>query len=238
MADASYQGLWNAIRGVQLPAADRRPLPLYIEPQSVEELADRVTRHGLERMTAIASLLLESRVAVLADSRLTNDERLAVMDSVLALLPYGFRTVISVSTGLNNTVQHRIDLMFAEYSNEQVLVPLANSAPAPMPRTKDGRAYLRLLREFIQSIGTQPVIQHLWNAKSALREKRPDDALALLSELSDTTAVRGAIGQAAAEAARIAAAADSHEPVLFGASYPDVLRLGVRQPLRVIQAIR
>jgi hypothetical protein len=205
---------------------------LFIEPQSVEELAEMVEQYGLERMTAIAALLLESRVS-LSDSRLTNDERIAVLDSALALLPYGYRTVMSVSTGMDRTVQHRIDLTFAGYSDNQVEVSFANSAPIPMPSSEHGHDYLRLLRESIQSIGIQPVVQHLWDAKSAFRVKRKYDAFALLARLGVTAPVSRAIRQNAADAAQIAAVADAHEPVLFGTSYPSALRFGVRQPLYV-----
>jgi TIR domain len=245
-ADASHQGLWNAIREVQFPAVDRKPLPLHIEPQPIEELARRVEQHGVERMAAIAALLLEGRVA-LTDSGLTHEDRVADLDAVLALLPYGYRTVISASTWVNNTVLHSIDLVFAEFANNQALVPLDSSAPLPMPRTKPVQAYFDLLRKSIQSYGIQSVLRRLWDAKRALQEKGPGYALAVLieafaspsetsaiwSEPSLTPAMRTAIRRDDADAAQAAAAAGAHEPVLFGASYPRVLRLGVRQPLYV-----
>ena len=254
VAGASYQRLWETIGKVKLPANDQQPLVLSIQSQPVDELATAVEQYGIERVSIIAALLLDGEPIVLTDSAtLPRDERLAVLDAVLALLPFGFRAGLSASTSVDNTISHVIDLVFAEYANNrQVPVSLANSAHVPMPNTKLGQDYLGLLREKIAANGLEAVIRHLWAANEALPLTRAPDAPRLLSELPVAPAAREPIRQdkpdagitiaaedaarisaIAEDAARITAIAEAHNRVQFSASYSDVLRLGVRQPLYV-----
>lgn len=239
-ARASYQGLWNAVRDVRLPALDRLPLLLEPRAQSVDDLVTTVERRGRDRMTSLAAMILEGPVALTESAQLSRDERLAVLDAIVALLPYGFRAAISASSAVDNNVRHSVDLVFAEYANianNQTLVPLSVASPVPVPRTAAGRAYRDLLREKILTFGIRAVVEHLWAATEARSLARPEEARAILRELPPPTNVlsvsRAAISRETTEAAEILAKTADRERVQFTASYPGMLAPGIWYPLYV-----
>jgi hypothetical protein len=195
-AGASYQGLWQALRGAALPTADRLPLTVSLGRQSTNDVAATIDRYGRERMIALAAMILENRI-VLADSAgLPRDERLAVLDAAVALLPYGFRAALSTSSAVDNTVSHKIDLVFAEFineANEQAIVPLSKTAPVPVPRTKLGRSYQDMLREKIQDPGLCAVIEHLWAWIAPCSLQHQEAALEILAQLDFDGSLRRAL---------------------------------------------
>lgn len=178
--DASYQTLWHAVQKVHLPPAERAPLPLSLSPQRPDRLAAAIETLGFESLATIAAALLEGRVAVTGAGGRQRDERLRILDAVAALLPYGFRASLTVSTWVENTLSHRIRLVFADFSHDQRLLSLSEAAPLP-PGV--GRDYLDTLRRKADICGLEAVIAHLWGAKKPLSFERPQDALEILDEL-------------------------------------------------------
>jgi hypothetical protein len=183
---------------------------------------------------ATAPLLLEGNIGLEVRSGANLSERLAVLDAVLALLPYGLRAGMFVSTTVDNPNRHVIDLAFTEYRAPRCLVRLGDSVPIPRPDTELGRAYLSTLHETVRLHGLWAVVEHLWRAEQPLFEDRPSDALGILSRLGPTPAMRTAMRADDALAARIDAEADAREGVHFTVSYPGVLTPSVRQPLHVL----
>jgi hypothetical protein len=95
---ASYSGLVNAVRDVQLLPGQSEPMRV---PLPDEE--DPPATGGPAGL--VASLLLTSRpVCVLAGDHLSAGERLAFIDEVLARLPFGLRATLSASTWASPTV--------------------------------------------------------------------------------------------------------------------------------------
>jgi hypothetical protein len=96
--EASYAGLVNAVRDVQL-------LPSQSEPMRVQlpSRGDPPATDGPAEL--VASLLLTSRpVCVLAADHLPAWQRLDFIDEVLAQLPFGLRATLSASTWASPTV--------------------------------------------------------------------------------------------------------------------------------------
>jgi len=178
---ASYQTLWEAVRNERLPKADHVPLQLTVRPQSPDDLLTTITDIGIDQAAAIAASLLDGPVALAGTGHLKLDDRLAVLDAVAALLPYGFRADLSASSAVDNTVAHKIRLVFAEFPNsQQQAVALRGARPELRPESLD---YLHMLLLKKGDSGTWPVISHLWQAKPACSFTRPMDARKILDEL-------------------------------------------------------
>lgn len=201
-AGASYQGLWEALADVALPTADHQPTAVVLGRQAADSLVATIEYYTVERMTALAAMILEDRVVLADTAALRRGERLAVLDAAVALLPYGFRAALSASSAVNNVVSHKIDLVFAEFANEaskQVMMPLS-AAAVPVPRTTLGRSYQDLLRKKAQppGPGLHAVIEHLWAATAPCSLQHQATALEILAELDFDGSLREALGDGTA----------------------------------------
>lgn len=181
-AGASYQTLWAAAQDKEISRHEAAPLPLTVSGQAAGTLAATIERYGLAQLGALAAALLDGPVVVCDAAGLPRDERLAVLDAIAALLPYGFRADLSASSVVDNTLKHGIRLVFADYSGSgQRLRSLRT--PAPPPDSELGRHYLATLEEKAASCGPQAVVDYLWTFRAPCSFKHPGAALAILSEL-------------------------------------------------------
>jgi hypothetical protein len=192
---ATYWQLWHSVRDVSLPVEEKRPLQLRLVPQRIENVATAaVERYGLESISHLAALILEGRVAIAGSGALSRDERLAIVDAAIALLPYGCRAFLTTSTAVDDISEHRLDVVFAEFgqSDDQILVSLSKSS-IPSPRTPTGRAYLAMLYEAIQGTDIETVIAYLRKATAPLQRVQRDSALEVLDELRQSIVKERAI---------------------------------------------
>src|SRR5579872_2669659 len=188
-AGASCRTLWDAFAQVRLPRADDLPITVTVARQSLGEVVTAIDAVGFERAAAIAAALLDGPVALTGTSglRLTDRSgtltRLAALDAVSALLPYGFRADLAVSTAVDNTLAHRMRLVLAEYaSGTQRAVPLRGQPVAP--RSELGRDYLAMLLDKRRWDSAETVVAHLWHATAACSFGRPEAALEVLDHLN------------------------------------------------------
>lgn len=99
----SYQELVTAVRDQMLPAGLIEPIKVELPAQTTPNAATGSVRALAEN---VATLLLTTRqVCVLGAEDVTADDRLAFIDTVMALLPYGLRCTMSASTWASSTVQ-------------------------------------------------------------------------------------------------------------------------------------
>jgi hypothetical protein len=90
--DASYVSLANAVRGIQLLPGQNEPIQVRVPPA-----ADPPATGGPAEL--VASWLLTTRpVCVLDADHVPVEQRLAFIDEVLSLLPFGLRARLSAST--------------------------------------------------------------------------------------------------------------------------------------------
>jgi hypothetical protein len=181
-ARASYQTMWAAVRDAQIPRDEPAPLPLAVSGQVPGTLADTVERYGLPQLAALAAALLDGPVVVSDAAGLSRDERLAVLDAIAALLPYGFRADLSASSVVDNTVKHGIRLSFADYPGAGRQLRSLRT-PAAQPGSPLARRYLATLAEKADTRGLQAVVDHLWGFWHPHSFDQPGIALAILSEL-------------------------------------------------------
>jgi len=217
-AGASYRGLWDAVRDIRLPSSAGPSRRLTVRSPSRGELAETIRQIGIEPVAVAAAYLLDGRQVALTGhelARLDRLDRLAALDAVFALLPYGFRAGLSASTGVNNPIDHRISLVFAEsvrraeLASQQVRVSL--SEPTVAPPNGLSREYLRHLFRVIEEYGLDVLVAHLWAARDEHSVERPGEALWRLDELSRRYTT-GRLPDAAAEPPETQAPLPEPEP--------------------------
>ena len=188
-AGASYRTLWEAVASVRLPRPDDQPVRAVTRAQSLNDLVAVIDGVGFAHVAATAAALLDDPVAVTGTSglRLTDPagplDRLAVLDAIAALLPYGFRADLSASTAVDNTVAHRTRLILAEYAGRGQQAAGLGDAPVT-PRSELARDYLNMLLEKGRWDGSQAVVAHLWDATGACSFAQPEVALEILDGLN------------------------------------------------------
>ncbi|GAA3422717.1 hypothetical protein [Streptosporangium vulgare] len=113
----SYEGLYQALNGQVLPSGGDL---LVIDPPALdaEATAEAVDQTA---MGAAALLLTGRRICVVEGGGAPLLDRLRFLDTVAALLPYGFRTKLIASTWAPFAAGHRNRLFFAEHPSEDAL---------------------------------------------------------------------------------------------------------------------
>ncbi|MFI5957832.1 hypothetical protein [Cryptosporangium sp. NPDC051539] len=111
----TYTDLYRAIRAADIPSRpDGATLELRLPPLDPEALEAEIDRAGLDLVVDTTALLLKSPVAVLGAPPVTTEQhvsqRLAFLDAVTSLLPYGQRARLTVSTWAQADAEHRIRL--------------------------------------------------------------------------------------------------------------------------------
>ncbi|NBE92660.1 hypothetical protein FE391_03730 [Nonomuraea sp. KC401] len=105
----SYRALYEALAGQDFSG----DAPFLLSPAAYDER--RLAAQVNPTARRAAALLLTGRpVCVVRAGHLSPDRRLDFLDAVAALLPYGFRHTLAVSTWTNSASLHRIRLSFAE----------------------------------------------------------------------------------------------------------------------------
>ena len=183
-ANASFQTISETALGTELPVPEHGMMPLGIAGQSPDELIRTIEAYGFEQFAALATAVLEGPVVLAETRHLDRRQRLAILDAVAALLPYGFRAGLSVSSVVDNTSKHEIRLAFAEFAGKgQRLLPLPG--PAAEPRTEVATRYLKLLKEkeCAPGLGLAPLVEYLWSLKEPHSFDNPETAITALVDL-------------------------------------------------------
>lgn len=115
LGPVSYERLYRALEGQALPPDGA---PLVVDPPALDVEATAAAV-GQTAMGAAALLLTGQRVCVVEGGGASLLDRLRFLDTVAALLPYGFRTKLIASTWAPLAAEHRSRLFFAEYPSEK-----------------------------------------------------------------------------------------------------------------------
>lgn len=117
-AVVNYAALHEAARQVTDFPADGGTIPLALRLRTAAEAASLVQEAGEQAVRAAAALLLSGPVSVVQAHGSTPEERLAFIDAVASLLPYGFRAKFSAATWSDSGTKHRVRLAFAARPRE------------------------------------------------------------------------------------------------------------------------
>jgi hypothetical protein len=153
--EVSYAELLEAIDHQELPprGADApEPVMIRIPPRQSLRPATGPVRELAETVAGL--LLTGTRICVVGAGTIPATDRLAFIDSVLSLLPYGLRATLSASTWASPTAQNlKLRLYFAEAPGEDegrtrhVRWEQSGSAEFPDPDGEAARLYLDWLRQ-------------------------------------------------------------------------------------------
>jgi hypothetical protein len=164
----SYLGLYRALSEVKLPVTDSGP-PITIDPEPFDPavIAADILGLGADMLSTTAALLLTRgrRICVTQAEHTTLPQRLRFLDGVAALLPYGYRAKLTLSTWANSATRHRLRLFFAHDARD-VDEPDHEVTPLPWKGesvASDGveRTYFELLTSALGRHGTAEVVTAL-----------------------------------------------------------------------------
>jgi hypothetical protein len=153
----SYAALFEAVRREQLPPGRSEPIPVQL-PSGWDSPATSDPVRGLAPL--VASLLLTSiPVCVLDADHLEADGRLAFIDDVLSLLPFGLRATLSASTWASPTAQDlKLRLFFStarrDNGDRTCYVPWGRPDQVGIPygRSEAAEFYLGWLKDASTSV--------------------------------------------------------------------------------------
>jgi hypothetical protein len=183
----TYVDLFDAL--VEQRPAGRTGLRCEPAPPDLRAVAATIDAFGARWLASAAAALLEGPVMLRPDQGLdTLRERLACLDAVAALLPYGYRATLTASSWTPNDSEHAIRLAFSDrpvagrrlLRRDQQVVELI----AP-----EARNYADRLVRQLDRLGTEPVLRHLWADDTSCNLDSADRALESLAALDRTYAV-------------------------------------------------
>ncbi|GAA4188400.1 hypothetical protein GCM10022252_23600 [Streptosporangium oxazolinicum] len=136
----SYEDLYHVLKGCPLPMDGQ--FAVHVPTLDSGAVAARV--NGTVMSTA-ALLMTGQHVCVLGGEAVPMEERLRFLDTVAALLPYGMRARLTVSTWASSTAEHKIRLAFTQHVPARTY-PITWGQLAEIPaHEEDAYRYLALL---------------------------------------------------------------------------------------------
>jgi hypothetical protein len=175
----SYAGLYEALSGLTPPFSPDG-VELRVAPLDPAVPAEMLQRFGVERVAAASALLIDGPVTITGAPVLTALERLAFLDAVAALLPYGWRTRFSAATW-DQSGNRNLSLAFARQVRERT-AELDWRAPRLPERDTPGRAYAQMLADLLGERGRShaEVVAHLAEATEPLAGADPATVVRIL----------------------------------------------------------
>jgi len=193
-AGASYQTLWEAIAPVTLPIRENKRVLLAPLSESMNRIAKTIEDIKFEWAAAIAAALLDGPVAVTGTgglpplglgerspgARPARLDRLALLDAIVALLPYNFRAELSVSSAVDNAIPHGVHLVLADYAKAGQQEALLYGEPV-RPASPVAQRYLAALKEKRAGDDIEGIVAFLWRVPDACTLTDPEAALRIIS---------------------------------------------------------
>ncbi|MFB4304505.1 hypothetical protein [Actinomadura sp. GTD37] len=181
-APTSYTDLCHRLSALE-PVPDAGELVLEAPPFDVGRHAAAVSRIGPGRVAAAAALLLDGPVTVTGALDLSVAQRLEFLDAVAALLPFGWRTRLSMATW-DQSGNRNVSLAFARQVRPRTTELDWREPRLPPPGT-EGARYAEMLSELFGARGRSPaeVVAHLARQSESCASAAPADAVRVLGTL-------------------------------------------------------
>ncbi|MFF7976095.1 hypothetical protein [Streptomyces sp. NPDC007905] len=202
-AGLTWSSLHTAALDAEWPAVDSgagHPPHLVLDAAStmVVKLARYIEQDiGFEWAARCAALLLEGQhVAITLSPEhagLNAVTRVAVLDGICALLPYGSRAWLSAATWAGHGADHELRLTFALRPRGSQCHAVLRGKPPQEPRSSQGRAYLAELLRLRQKKGIDALLPHLLSHRTPLTPHDAEQALQHLRDLDLKAVVLGGI---------------------------------------------
>ncbi|MDG9710477.1 hypothetical protein [Streptomyces sp. DH10] len=202
-AELTWSSLYTAALDTEWPTMDSEVghpphIVLDAAPTMVAKLARYIENDiGFEWAARSAALLLEGRHVAITlppeHAGLSAVTRVAVLDGICALLPYGSRAWLSAATWAGHGADHELRLTFALRPRGSQCHAVLAGQPPQEPGTSQGRAYLAELLRLRRKKGTEAVLTHLLSHRTPLTAHDSEQALRHLQDLDLPAVVMGGI---------------------------------------------
>ncbi|QKG24365.1 hypothetical protein [Actinomadura verrucosospora] len=181
-APTSYTDLCEAL-ATAAPPFPAEGLDLRVPVLDPARPAAAIERFGVQRVATAAALLLDGPVTITNAPDLTAQDRLAFLNAVAALLPYGWRTRFSAATW-DQSGNRNVSLAFARQVRERT-AELDWRTPRLPERGTAGHAYAEMLHDLFGDRGRShaEVVAHLARYREPLTDADPAAAVRILGAL-------------------------------------------------------
>jgi hypothetical protein len=177
-----YASLAEAMASAAIPDAPEQWAELSVPPGDWSGRVADASRPSLEWLASGAAALLAGRVVITGARSLPVVDRLACLDAIASLLPFGVRSSLSAATYAKSSLSHQIRLFFGDTPMDGAFELPWQSAPGG-PTDQNARTYLELFwqgLEEVRVLGGQPlphVVQLLAESTAPLDLDRPADVI-------------------------------------------------------------
>jgi hypothetical protein len=186
--EASYTQLVTAVADIPLVEGEGRADLMAVElPPGLEPIVPSDAERQLAEDVALA-LLTSSPVCVLDADGVAAEQRLAFIDLVLSLLPFGLRATLSASTWASTTLQDlKLRLYFSNaHREDQGRTSHVSWGKPGYVRIPEGHAAARLYQEWLREAGPG-AIGELTHATAPVRFIEAEELQMLASLPNDKT---------------------------------------------------
>jgi hypothetical protein len=198
----SYTALYRGASQVTQFPSDGQPVQLAVPRVTAPDVLASVldaSKVDYEVLGCAAALLLDGPVSVVHADGSTVTDRLAFIDAVASLLPYGFRAKFTAGTWADSGIRHRLRLAFATRPREDAAAVSLRHGGRPPTGAGSGLQYFEQFRQL--SGGTAAagpfsgrlVADAMAAESEPQRFEQPDPAVAALREIDLPWRVRRAI---------------------------------------------
>jgi hypothetical protein len=203
---AGYQALYQAIPAASaMSVIDRERERLTLEIPGPDDAVTRSLAGAdcFDHAAGVAALLLGGDVLITLDDGTEHAEgegppleaRLGEFDRVLALLPSGLRSCLTLASWDDGTQAASFRLAFGKFPTRGQAVA-GYGAPVAPPADGTAAAYLRSLRALGGRFGVERLVEHLARHRAPLSADDIDAAVAILASLDDPMSVVNAVREA------------------------------------------
>lgn len=198
----SYTALYRAAALVTRFPDTGQPVSLAIPYlTAADTLASVLNENKIEERVvgAAAALLLNGPVSVTQAEGSTLEDRLAFIDAVASVLPYGFRAKLTASTWADSGIRHRLRLAFAARPKDDAAAVSWRQGSEVPDGDSAGRRYFDEFRQLTAGgAASRPfpasvVAGIMARETGPQRFEQPDSAVTVLREIDLPWRIRGSI---------------------------------------------
>jgi hypothetical protein len=169
----SYRTLYEAVTRLELPPAQAGPARITVGAPALSEIEAAAGDNFVWRASIAAALLETDAVAITGTAQLTLEQRLTLLDSIIALLPYRLRAELPVSSSVGTGFSPGLRLFLADYPVDYGRPTIYNGAP-PELLTPVAQAYYETLLRKRSTVSLGGLIEHLWYSQEECSFARPE----------------------------------------------------------------
>lgn len=164
----SYAALHASVASLGWPrvnagpeTAERHRVKMTVPASSWARVVEDIETIGFEFLAAIAAYVMDDRSVAIITENAPIERRIGYFDAIMALLPYGARNCVQLSTWASYRANHHVRLTFSDGAQPHQVAITSNAVVAPDLRSVRAREYLQGLTHAWHESDTADIVQHL-----------------------------------------------------------------------------